>query len=456
MNLRSRILKLNPATLILFSFFLVILSGTVLLKIPASTTAHTIPWIDALFTATSAVCVTGLIVMDTGTAFTVFGQWVILALIQIGGLGIMTISVALFHWMGRRISFHQRMAMQGLFSSQPREDIFNLVRNIVLMTLGVEFLGAVFLTLHWSREFGFGQAVFQAVFHSVSAFCNAGFALFPDSMMKYGDSYLLNAVVCCLIIIGGIGFPVLYDLQSWFKLHKIKRFRFSVQTKTVLVTTLMLILLGALFIYITERQGFLDGRPVGFKILTCLFQSITCRTAGFNTVDIGALKDATLIIMIFLMFFGASPGSCGGGVKTTTLALLTGFTLSGIRRKTRVNLFKKSIPAETVDRSITLVLVSIGIIGLVIFMMLVGDSITGHEIHQSRGTFLLYFFETVSAFGTVGLSMGATPELSMWGKSMIIIMMVIGRVGVLTFSYIIVGTGPTNGIERSEENMMIG
>ncbi|MCM2287069.1 MAG: TrkH family potassium uptake protein [Desulfobacula sp.] len=456
MNFRSHILKMNPATLILLSFLLVILSGTLLLKIPVSTTARDIPWIDALFTATSAVCVTGLTVVDTGTCFTGFGQCVILALIQVGGLGLMTISVALFHWMGRRISFHQRMAMQDLFSSKPREDIFNLVRSIVLMTLGVEFLGAVFLTLHWSQEFTFGRAAFQGIFHSVSAFCNAGFALFPDNMMKYSNSYLLNAVICCLIIIGGIGFPVLYDLQCWFKLHKIKRFRFSVQTKTVLVTTLMLILLGALFIYITERQGFLDGKPIGFRILTCLFQSITCRTAGFNTVDISALKDATLIIMIFLMFFGASPGSCGGGVKTTTLALLTGFTLSGIRRKTRVNLFKKSIPAETVDRSITLVLVSIGIIGLVIFMMLVGDSITGHEIHQPRGSFLLYFFETVSAFGTVGLSMGVTPELSMWGKSMIIIMMVIGRVGVLTFSYIIVGTGPTNGIERSEENMMIG
>ena len=173
-------------------------------------------------------------------------------------------------------------------------------------------------------------------------------------------------------------------------------------------------------------------------------------------MDIGGLKDATLIIMIFLMFFGASPGSCGGGVKTTTLALLTGFTLSGIRRKTRVNLFKKSIPSETVNRSITLVLVSIGIIGLVILMMLVGDSITGHDIHHPRGSFLLYFFETVSAFGTVGLSMGATPDLSLWGKSMVIIMMVIGRVGVLTFSYIIVGKGPANGIEHSEENMMIG
>ncbi len=456
MNLRSKILKLNPATLILLSFLLVILSGTVMLKIPASTTDDGISWIDALFTSTSAVCVTGLTVVDTGTCFTGFGQCVILGLIQIGGLGLMTISVALFHWVGRRIAFHQRMAMQDLFSSKPREDIFNLVKSIILMTLGVEFLGAVFLTLHWNGEFSFGKAAFQAVFHSVSAFCNAGFALFPDNLMKYSDSYLLNTVICSLIVIGGIGFPVLYDLQCWFKQHKIKRFKFSVQTKTVFLTTLILIFLGALFIFIIERQGFQQGKPFGFRILTSIFQSITCRTAGFNTVDIGSLKDATLIIMIFLMFFGASPGSCGGGVKTTTLALLVGFTFSGIRRRTRVNIFKKSIPKETVDRSITLVLVSIGIIGLIIFMLLMGDSITGHEIHRPQDTFLMYLFETVSAFGTVGLSMGVTPDLSMWGKLMIITMMIIGRVGVLTFSYIIVGSGPSNGIERSEENMMIG
>lgn len=456
MNLPHRILRLNPATLILLSFLLVIFLGTVILKIPASTTANGISWIDALFTSTSAVCVTGLTVVDTGTCFTGFGQCVILVLIQVGGLGIMTISVALFHWLGRKISFRQRRAMQDLFSSRPREDIFNLVKSIILMTLGVEFLGAVFLTLYWSREFSFDKAVFQAVFHSVSAFCNAGFALFPDSMMKYSGSYFLNTVICSLIIIGGIGFPVLYDLQCWFRQHKIKRFRFSVQTKTVLLTTLILILAGALFVYIIERQGFMEGKPFSFRLLTSIFQSITCRTAGFNTVDIGSLKEATLIIMIFLMFFGASPGSCGGGVKTTTLALLVGFTLTGIRRKARVNIFKKSIPAETVDRSITLVLVSIGIIGLIIFLLLMGDSITGHEIHRSRDSFFLYLFETVSAFGTVGLSMGVTPDLSMWGKILIITMMIIGRVGVLTFSYIIVGSGPTNGIERSEENMMIG
>jgi len=456
MTIHGRFSKLTPATLVLLSFILVILVGTLLLKMPISTTINNIPWIDALFTAASAVCVTGLAVVDTGTYFTTFGQCTILLLIQIGGLGLMTISVTLFHWIGRKISFHQRMAMQDLFSSAPRDDIFRLVKSMVLLTLSVEFLGAVFLTIHWSREFTFDKAVYMAVFHSVSAFCNAGFALFPDNLMHYDDSLILNTTVCCLIVIGGIGFPVLYDLQSWFRSHKKRQFRLSIQTKTVLFTTIILILGGALFFGLIERQGLQEGASFKHQILTSIFQSISCRTAGFNTVDIGSLKDATLAIMIFLMFFGASPGSCGGGVKTTTLALLVGFTLSGIKRRIRVNLFNKSIPTQTVANSIMLVLVSIGIISVVLFMLLVGESIFSHGVNSSKGYFLPYLFETVSAFGTVGLSMGVTPELTTWGKLWIIIMMIIGRIGVLTFSYIIVGAGPTTGFERSEENMMIG
>ncbi|MGM0739896.1 MAG: TrkH family potassium uptake protein, partial [Bacteroidota bacterium] len=322
--------------------------------------------------------------------------------------------------------------------------------------LGAEVIGAVLLTLHWNRELPFLRAVYTAVFHSVSAFCNAGFALFSDSMVRYSDNLLLNTTVCSLIVAGGIGFPVLYDLQSWFEKRKEKRVRLSIQTKTVLMTTLVLIASGALMFAFLERQNLGNAQALPHRILAPLFQSITCRTAGFNTVDIASLKDATLAMMIFLMFFGASPGSCGGGVKTTTLALLTAFTVSRVRRRRRVNMFKKSIPTETVTRSVSLILVSIGIIGLVLFLILVGDFAGNHEGGAPRRSFLVYFFETVSAFGTVGLSMGITPALKTWGKCWIILMMILGRVGVLTFSYIIVGTGTTNGIEYSEENLMIG
>lgn len=456
MTIRARILTVHPAVIVLLSFLLVIIIGSTILKLPVSTINAEISWMDSFFTATSAVCVTGLVVVDTGSCFTLFGQCVILALIQIGGLGVMTISVVLFRWIGKSISFRHRMVIQDLFAHTPREDIFSLTKSIMLFTFGAELLGAVFLTIHWSDEYAFSGAVYQAVFHSVSAFCNAGFALFPDSMVRYSDNVLLNVTICSLIVTGGIGFPVLYDIQMWLKKRKTQRVRLSIQTKTVLLTTIVLIVSGAVMFGLIEQPVAGEMPTRGHRFLIPIFQSITCRTAGFNTVDIASLKDATIAMMIFLMFVGASPGSCGGGVKTTTLALLAAFTASRIRRKRRVNMFRKSVPNETVTRSVSLILVSFGIIGFVLFMLLVGDSASGHVVIHSHGSFLAYLFETVSAFGTVGLSMGVTPGLTPWGKCWIILMMIIGRVGVLAFAYIIVGTGTQNGAEYSEENLMVG
>lgn len=440
----------------LAGFLAAITAGTLLLKLPAASQSGYIAWMDALFTATSAVCVTGLVVVDTGSHFNMFGQCVILFLIQIGGLGVMTISVGLFRWIGRMISFRQRMAMQDLLSHTPRGDIFGLVKSVFLFTFVVEAVGAILLTVHWSRELPFGSAIYTAVFHSVSAFCNAGFALFSDSMTRYSGDLLLNTVMCALIVIGGIGFPVLYDFWSWLKDGRKKRQRLTVQTRTVLLTTVILIAAGAAMFAFLERESLAASGSLSHRILAPLFQSITCRTAGFNTVDIASLKEATLAFFLFLMFFGASPGSCGGGVKTTTLALLAVFTATRIRGRQRVNLFKKTIPAETVTRSVSLILVSLAIIGVVLFMLLLGDSASGHNVSCPKGAFLTYLFETVSAFGTVGLSMGATPELNTWGKCWIIFMMIVGRVGVLAFSYVIVGAGMSKGVEYAEENMMIG
>lgn len=450
-------LKMHPAALILSSFLLLILAGTLLLRLGISTTDGHISWIDSLFTVTSAVCVTGLVVVDTGTFFTTFGQCVILALIQIGGLGVMTISVALFTWIGRSISIRQRMAMQDLFAHTPRQDIYKLVRSVVVFTLATELTGAILLSIHWSREMPLAQAMYHGIFHSISAFCNAGFALFSDSMMRYNGGWLLNLTICSLIIIGGIGFPVLYDLQAWFPGRKIRKMRLSVQTKTVLLTSLALIVGGAVMFALLEKSSpILADRSLSEQILIPLFQSITCRTAGFNTIDIGALREVTIVMMIFLMFVGASPGSCGGGVKTTTLALMTQFTISRIRHKKRVNMFKKSIPEATVTRSMSLIILSIAIISLVMFMLLLSDSFIVINGGQSRIHALQYLFETVSAFGTVGLSMGITSYLTTWDKYWIVLIMIIGRVGVLTFSYIVVGSDATIGKEYSEENIMIG
>ena len=456
MTFQSRILKMHPAALVLASFLLVISVGTMLLMLPASTNSGQMPCIDALFTATSAVCVTGLAVVDTGSFFTLFGQCVLLALIQVGGLGLMTISVALFHWLGRSVSIRHRMAMQDLFAHTPREDIMSLVKSIILFTFGAEAIGALFLTLHWLNEYRLYDALYLGIFHSISAFCNAGFALFPDSMIRYNDNIILNSTICLLIVVGGIGFPVLYDIQLWSTKRKGIRSRLSLQTRTVLLTTLFLITFGAVMFAFLEQNGKDPGATHLSRALSAIFQSITCRTAGFNTVDIGSLNDATLTMMIFLMFFGASPGSCGGGVKTTTLALLAAFTVGRIKKRRRVTMFKKSIPNETVTRSVSLVLVSLGMIGIALFLLLMGDAVSGHETGGSNGAFLSYMFETVSAFGTVGLSMGITADLTTWGKIIITLMMVVGRVGILTFSYIIVGTVATKGVEYSEENLIVG
>jgi trk system potassium uptake protein TrkH len=456
MTVRSRAFKMHPASLVLISFIGAILLGTLLLKLPIATQGGPIAWVDALFTAASAICVTGLTVLDPGSRFSLFGQCTIMLLIQVGGLGVMTISVALFQWLGRGVSFRQRMAMQELFAAAPRTDIFNLVKSIILFTLWAELIGAGLLTLHWAGELGFFRAFFFGLFHSIAAFCNAGFALFPDNFIRYSDNLLLNLVICSLIIVGGIGFPVLYDLQCWFKSSGRLRCRLSIQTKTVLLTTLALIVGGALVYAFLEWQLLASSPSWRHRILVPLFQSITCRTAGFNTVDIASLREATLAMMIFLMFFGASPGSCGGGVKTTTLALLTAFTVSRVRQARRVNLFKKSVPNEALARAISLILVSIAIVSAVLFMLLVGDPVTGNESNRAAHSFLGFLFETVSAFGTVGLSMGVTPELTAWGKGWIILMMIIGRVGVLTFSYIFMGEGKAKGLEFAEENLMIG
>lgn len=456
MALHSRVLKWHPATLVLSGFLTVVLLGALALMLPLATASGRLPFVDALFTATSAVCVTGLTVVDTGSYFTLAGQCVILVLIQVGGLGVMTISVALFRWLGRAVSIRQRMAVQDMFAHTPRQDIFGLLKSVLYFTAGAEAVGAALLTVHGAREMPFWQALFAGIFHSVSAFCNAGFTLYSDNLTRYGGNYPVILTICSLIVVGGLGFPVLYDLQSWSARRRKSRVRLAVQTKTVLLTTLVLIVSGALMFAFLERQTLAAAPSLGHRLLTPLFHSITCRTAGFNTVDISSLQDATLAMMIFLMFVGASPGSCGGGVKTTTLALLAAFTLNRVRRGRRVNMFSKSVPAETVTRSVALVLVSLGIIGVVVFLILVGDAVSGRAASGARVPFLAYLFETVSAFGTVGLSMGVTAALSAWGKCLLIGMMVIGRVGVLTFAYILVGTSAAGGVEYSEENLMIG
>jgi trk system potassium uptake protein TrkH len=445
----------HPASLFFYSYLVAIMIGTGLLMLPWATVSGHIAFLDAVFTATSAVCVTGLTVVDTGSFFTLFGQGIILMLIQIGGLGIMTISVAFFQIVGKKILFSYRMAMQEIFSHTPREDIYQLVKSIFIFTAVAEFVGAVLLTIHWSREFSFLKAVYTAVFHSVSAFCNAGFCLFPDSLINYRSSMLLNITICCLIVLGGIGFPVVYEIFSrgFLLTAENKSRKFSVQTKTVLMTTAILIFLGAVVFLLTDMRHIGSG-SWSEMILASVFQSVTARTAGFNTVDISSMNSTALTFMMLLMVVGASPGSCGGGVKTTTLALLSKLSWSRFRGRTRVNIFRKTIPEETVTRSISMVFLSVTIIFVGFFLILS----TQQRLFKdgNHGEFLAYLFETISAFGTVGLSTGATSTLTGPGRVYIIMLMLIGRLGVTIFAYFLTNVKANGEIEYAEENVMIG
>lgn len=450
--LRHRLNQSHPTTLLLLSYLVAIIAGTLVLMLPPATASGHISLINAFFTATSAVCVTGLIVVDTGSFFTPFGQGVILFLIQIGGLGIMTISVALFQVIGRKVVFQQRMAMQEVFSHTPREDIFYLLRSVLIFTLTIETAGAVILFFYWHGTVLFTQALYNAVFHSVSAFCNAGFSLFSDSLMTGQTSLLLNVTIGSLIVLGGLGFPVVYEIFSRFFMGKSGKI--SIQTKSVVLTTLGLTLAGMLVILVSECALI---SSLGWKngLLTSIFQSITCRTAGFNTLDITSLNTATLLFMMFLMLIGASPGSCGGGIKTTTFAVLITYSWSRLIRRRYVNLFSKTLPDDTVSKSLFVLLFSLTTICLAVFIILFIDPDHGARIPGNR-QFLSFLFETVSAFGTVGLSMGITPELTLPGKLVIIALMIIGRVGVPAITYIIVGGAPKKGLQFAEENLMIG
>ncbi len=456
MTIKGHILKIPPASFVVASFLAAIVAGTILLKLPVSTNIGFISWTDAFFTATSAVCVTGLTVVDTGSYFSIFGQLVILGLIQIGGLGVMTISVALFRWIGRAVSFRQRSIMQNLFTHTPREDIFSLLKSVIIFTGVAELAGFVLFAIRWIQELPFGEALYTSLFHSVSAFCNAGFSLYRGSMTEYSGDILLNLTMIILIVVGGIGFPVLHELHVWMKRRHSERVRLSVHFKTVLITSAVLIVGGAVMFAFLEWDTMAADHSSGEVALISLFQSVTCRTAGFNTVDVSSLNEVTLAMMIFLMFVGASPGSCGGGIKTTALALLVAFTYSRVNRYGKANMFHKTIPNDTISRTVSLVLVSLGAISVIFFMILAGNTDGIRAVMGGKGIFLACLFETVSAFGTVGLSMGITPALSLWGKYWIIGMMFLGRVGVLAFAYIVVGTGTPRGIEYSEENIMIG
>ncbi len=451
----DRLLKrVNPASLVIFSYLSAALTGMLLLSLPQASTGEPVGLLDALFTSTSAICVTGLIVVDTGSQFSMFGKTVILILIQMGGLGVMTFSVFLFLFVGRKIGTRERWIINDTFTAAPTGDIKNLLKLIFIFTFALEAAGAIVLSLVFIKSGGMpvAEAVFSGAFHSVSAFCNAGFSFFSTSFMAYRENTALNTAVMLLIVIGGIGFPVIYEITEKIRLRrKGARRLMSLHTRMVLISTVVLILSGAVILFIFEGGAAFKYMSLKEKVLSSFFQSITARTAGFNTIDIQSLKPAALMIMIMLMFVGASPGSCGGGIKTTALAVFAGIVKSRIKGF-RHNFFgRRTIPDEIISRVFSIFILAIVTISAGLLLLLLTQSPEGTEYF-----YLAYLFEAVSAFATVGLSMGVTGTMTWAGKLVIIAMMLIGRVGLLTIAYVLTRKKRKVTYKYAEEKVMIG
>jgi len=442
----------SPARIFVLSFAGVILAGGFLLWFPFAATKGPLRFIDALFTSTSAVCVTGLVVVDIGKDLTIPGQVITIFLFQIGGLGIITFSTVFFVLMGRGISFKGRDIVQSTFLHTPRRDFIVIAKSVLWFTFITEFIGILFLFIRFSRDFSTGTALYHAVYNAISAFNNCGYSLFSDNLMGYQGDLIVNLTVMGLIVHGGIGFIVQYEVVSWLKG---KQERLSVHTKIVIITTTILILSGAFLFYVFERNHIIKDVPILNKILASFFQSVTPRTAGFNTVDIGVLTNATILLLLILMFIGASPGSTGGGVKTSSAALLVLLLWNRLKGNEDVNIFNRTIPKEIVSRAISIIFASAFSVVIVTSVLLIAGGGNLPPL-ESRHHFVEYLFDTVSAFGTVGLSMGVTPKLNDLQKYALILMMFAGRVGPLTLAFSLFGGIRKRGLTYSEEGVMVG
>jgi trk system potassium uptake protein TrkH len=439
----------NPTRTLIASFLVLIVSGAGLLMLPRASAGENIGFVDALFTATSATCVTGLIVKDTGKDFTLMGKLIILSLIQLGGLGIVVFGAVFALLLGQALSLRDRVAMQDLLSARTLGQIGKMIAFIFIGTILIEAVGAVSTFNMWDNVPGRVNNVheqwFCSIFHSISAFCNAGFSLFNDSFVEYNKSWAVYLVICPLIVLGGLGFGVLYDLiniaanrvKGFFRSRLEKRYRLSIevpaprrmqlQTKIVLSITACLIVLGTLGILLFERYaaeaGSSDNQNPG--VLGALFQSITARTAGFNTVDISALSASSKFILILLMFIGGSPGSTAGGIKTVTLAVVIMTAIAALRKREEVEMFKRSVRIVVVGRAITVTLLFVAVLFGATLAITITENGNGFTMSQ-------IMFEAGSALGTVGLTTGITPSLTDAGKLIIIAVMLIGRLGPLT------------------------
>ncbi|SEP99763.1 TrkH family potassium uptake protein [Nitrosomonas ureae] len=433
--------NVSPPAVLFLGFILLIAIGSLLLKLPFATHAET-SWLQSVFTATSAVTVTGLVILDTGTHFTLFGQIVIALLIQIGGLSFMTFAIVAALSLGTKLGIGQQMIAQEAFNQTSLEKVAHTAKYVLIYSLFIELIGFIALTVIWLNDLGFGKAAYHAFFYTISSFNNAGFALNSNSLMHYFDNLSVNLVITALFIIGGIGFLVLIDIKTQKKWRKL-----SVNSKIVLISTLIINLFGFVLIWILEagNPATLGQLSIANQAIASWFQAVTPRTAGFNTLAIEELTNATTTLMILLMFIGGGSLSTASGLKIGTFVVLIMATYTFLRRRDDVVILQRTIPQQQVMKALALAIVSITIIFIGIFIL------TAIE----KAPFIDIVFEVVSALSTVGLSRGLTAQLSMGGEILIIFMMIVGRVGPLTFAYFL-ATPKKKHIKYANADIQVG
>ena len=418
-NLKKYI-KLRGVQILALGFVVIILIGTILLTLPISTASgESTSFLDALFTATSAVCVTGLIVVDTGSYWNMFGQTIIMILIEIGGLGFMSFTTLIAIILGKKITLRERLILQDAMNTFNIQGLVKMVKYVLVFTVSVQFFGALLLSTQFIPEFGFGKGAFYSLFHSISAFCNAGFDLFGNSLFFYQTNIIVILTISILIIIGGLGFTVLVDIYNYNNST-----RLYTHTKFVLSITTILLVVGTCFILFMEydNPNTLGNMKFGYKLLNSFFASVSSRTAGFYSISLPNLTTGSIFLYFILMFIGGSSIGTAGGIKTTTVATLFLSTRAIVKGKTHLVVFRKNIPHQTVTKALAVTMVSIS------FLLLASVG-----LYQAEGGSMVdVVYETTSALATVGLTRDYTSKLHLLGKLIIIVCMYLGRIGPIS------------------------
>lgn len=441
----KRKIKLKGVQILALGFLIAIFIGGIILSLPiSSASGEATNFLDAIFTSTSAVCVTGLVTLDTSTYWSTFGQMVIMILIEVGGLGFMIFGVLISLVLGKKITLRERLIMQEAMNTHSIQGLVKMVKYILVFTVSVQVFGAVLLSTQFIPEYGIYKGLFYSLFHSISSFCNAGFDLFGTSLVNYSSNTTVILVISTLIIIGGLGFTVLLEIYEFRSIKK-----FSIHSKLVLISTLILILMGTVLMFVFERNNVetIANMNMKDKMLNSFFASVSPRTAGFNSVSTTGMTSVSKFLTIILMFIGGSPGSTAGGLKTVTFAILVLTVISVIRGREDSEIFGRRFSKDVVYKAFTILFIAVSLV--IIFTMIL-------LFTEVSASFMDILYEVTSAFGTAGLTLGFTPKLSSIGKVLIILMMYFGRVGPLTVMLALARKHKKPGYKYPEGKILIG